>query len=369
LLKFIDTSFFYSNTTDLAAILQQHEPALEYANFLKKYASVEIIKHLDNERTEIINGVTYSSFRSKNIFWHIPFKTIRHIKKQSPDVVLVQGLIFPLQLIFLKWQLKKQIIILVQHHGEKPGKGIKKWLQQKADRFVNGYLFTSIENATPWIESGIIKNKSSCFELLEASTQFKKQDKSITQQQLQFSGNYNFLWVGRLNAGKDPLTVIKAFEIFCANEPEARLYMIYHTEELLSSIKKIIDTNILLQHKIVLVGKVSHTELERWYNAADFFISGSHFEGSGYALLEAMACGCIPVVTNIPSFNKITANGDFGFLYPAGDSVALVKTLNTLITIDRDKMSAAIANYFQLQLSFKSIADELFLICKKLTGK
>jgi len=175
--------------------------------------------------------------------------------------------------------------------------------------------------------------------------------------------------VGRLNAGKDPLTVLKAFEIFCANKPQARLYMIYHTEELLSSIKKIISTNQLLQGKVILTGKVPHAEMERWYNAADFFISGSHFEGSGYALLEAMACGCIPVVTDIPSFNKITAGGCFGFLYPAGDSAALAKKLNTLITIARDTMSTAIVNYFQQQLSFKSIADELLLICKKLTGK
>jgi len=369
LIRFIDTSFFFSNSNDLAALLQQHEPALGYAHFLKQYAGIEIIKHLDYEGTQTINGITYSGFKSRNSFWHIPFTSIRHIKKQQPDVVIVQGLIFPLQLIVLKLLLKKQTVLLVQHHGEKPAAGIKKWIQQRADRFADGYLFTSLENAAPWISSGIIKSNTKCFELLEASTHFIKENKVLAKKLLELNGDFNFLWVGRLNEGKDPLTVIKAFGIFCHHNPQAKLYMIYHTEEMLPEIKKLLEENKLLQNNIELVGKLPHNEMERWYNAADFFISGSHFEGSGYALLEAMACGCIPVVTSIPSFKKITGNGNHGFLFPPGDSNALVQVLNQLHNIDRDKTSAAIVHYFQQQLSFSAIADELYSICKKLTGK
>ena len=60
---------------------------------------------------------------------------------------------------------------------------------------------------------------------------------------------------------------------------------------------------------------IVQSELEKIYNQHQFFILGSHYEGSGYALLEAMACGCIPIVTNIPSYKFMTNNGDCALLF------------------------------------------------------
>ena len=44
-----------------------------------------------------------------------------------------------------------------------------------------------------------------------------------------------------------------------------------------------------------------------FYSAADLFVVGSHHEGSGYSLMEACACGAMPVVTDIPTFRLLTA--------------------------------------------------------------
>ena len=57
-----------------------------------------------------------------------------------------------------------------------------------------------------------LSNKKKCHELLEASTLFQLKDKLQRKVGLGFTGNQNFLWVGRLNAPKDPMTVINAFE-------------------------------------------------------------------------------------------------------------------------------------------------------------
>jgi glycosyltransferase involved in cell wall biosynthesis len=57
------------------------------------------------------------------------------------------------------------------------------------------------------------------------------------------------------------------------------------------------------------------------------FVSGSHAEGSGYALLEALACGLVPVVTDIPSFRALTGDGRIGRLWPCGDAAALAGAL------------------------------------------
>ena len=48
--------------------------------------------------------------------------------------------------------------------------------------------------------------------------------------------------------------------------------------------------------------------MPNYYGAADVFVSGSHSEGSGYALIEAMSAGVVPVVTDIPSFRAIAGD-------------------------------------------------------------
>ena len=370
MIRIIDTSF-YSNgaCNDLSALIKLHETSQGYIEHLKGLADIQVIKQLNGEGTKTLNGIKYTGFKSRNNFGHLPFKTIRYIKKEKPDIVIVQGLVFPLQVIWLRRKLGKRPVILVQHHGERPFKGIKGWLQKKADRSIDGYLFTSIENAGEWTGQHIIAGENKCFELLEASTHFKRLDKLQCKQKVGLEGDHNFLWVGRLNAGKDPLTVVKAFEKYCAVNEEAKLFMIYQTEELLPEIKKLIEQNEVLAERIILKGTVPHEELESWFNAADFYISASHREGSGYALLEAMACGCIPVVTDIPSFRKITGSGSYGFLYPPGNVNALLEVLERLNNIDRAKMSSGIIEYFKQSLSFKTIANSLYGICQKLKTK
>jgi len=370
MLKLIDLN--YHTHCDLSKpedVLELQKASIGFAAFIKEKLSIELIRHMNYEGEKLIDGIKYVFFKSKNKSWYIPFKTHRYIQKQSPDIVLIQGLIFPLQLITLKIMLPEKTKIIVQHHGEKPYHGFKKLLQKIADHYIDIYLFTSAENANEWVETKIISSKEKCHELLEASTSFQLKDKLQCKLRLGFTKNENFLWVGRLNIGKDPMTVLNAFEKLIISCPQARLFMIYQTEELLEVIKRKIEENEQLKKAVILRGKVKHFELEVWYNAADFFISGSHKEGSGYALIEAMSCGCIPIVTHIPSFKKITCDGTFGFLFEPANSESLLNILLNLKNIDKENLSEAITDHFYHSLSFQSIADELFSICKRLMNE
>ena len=370
MIKLIDLNYHtHSNLSNPQEVLELQKASIGFADFIKEKLSIQLIKHLNYESEKYINGVKYVFFKSKNKFLHIPFKTHRYIRKQNPDIILIQGLIFPLQLIALKLILPQRTKIIVQHHGERPFPGIKKFFQKIADHFIDMYLFTSIENANEWIDKKIIEDKKKCSELLEGSTVVTVKDKLECRRQLSFKGNQNFLWVGRLNEGKDPMTVINAFEKYVIIYPEARLFMIFQTEKLLPLIKEKLEENEHLKKAVILKGKVNHDELETWYNAADFFISASHKEGSGYALIEAMSCGCIPIVTRIPSFKKITDDGKFGFLFEPGNSESLLKILLNLEIIDQEELSISILDHFNRSLSFKSIADNLFSICERLTEK
>ncbi len=362
-----DLNFYcHRDISNPEKVLDIHAPSDGYASFLQQKMDVLFVKHADCDLLHKAKDNTYRFFRGSNRFWHIPLAATRYIKQHRPDFVLVQGLIFPFQTILLSLVLGRKTKIMVQHHGERPFSGFKRVLQKLADRFIAAYLFTSNDNAVEWVNCGIIKNSSKCFEVLEASTALVQEDKNSSRALLGMGSETVFLWVGRLHPLKDPLTVLKAFERFLQTGATSKLYMIYQTAELLPAIQQMLGSNTQLDASVILVGKTDHNKLAGWYSAADFFVSGSHKEGSGYALLEAMACGCIPMVTAIPSFKKITGNGGAGFLFEPGNEQMLYDIFCRSGTVSKEQFSQKVKTHFSTALSFKKIAEDIFSLCNKL---
>jgi glycosyltransferase involved in cell wall biosynthesis len=92
--------------------------------------------------------------------------------------------------------------------------------------------------------------------------------------------------------------------------------------------------------------------------AADVFVLGSHHEGSGYSLIEALACGLPPVVTDIPSFRVLTGRGAVGRLWPCGDSAALTRALVAAGRAD-PALRTAVRGHFVRELSFAAVGRKL----------
>jgi glycosyltransferase involved in cell wall biosynthesis len=305
------------------------------------------------------NGVTYYFTRLKNKKNYFPWRLHRLIKKLKPDVVFINGFIFPLQIIQLRLTLGNSIRIIVLHRAERPFLGVKKYFQKLADRCVNAYLFTSAEFGRRWMESGIIKEPKKIYEVIQASSVFHAADKLIARSALAISCSRIFLWVGRLDDNKDPLTVVKAFIEFLPFQPSSKLYMIYQSEELLQEVINLVREDTKTADAIKFVGKVVHEQLQNWYNSVDFIISGSHYEGSGVAVCEAMSCGCIPVVTNIASFRKMTGPGKCGLLYKPGSHKDLLAVLLQTIELNFEKEREKTLEQFENELSFKAIARKI----------
>jgi glycosyltransferase involved in cell wall biosynthesis len=276
----------------------------------------------------------------------------RYTASLRPDVVLVQGMLFPWQVIALRFQLGKKIPIIAQNHSERPDRGFRGWLQRLADPCIDAYLFTAKTMGVEWVDRRIIRHLSKVHEVMEGSSVFERMDRQDALARTGASGRPVFLCVGRLERVKDPLTVVRAFLRFSVEQPGARLYMLYHTYNLLADIKALIGYN----DSIVLVGERQHEEMGGWYNAADYIISGSHHEGSGYAVCEAMSCGCIPVLTDILPFRKMTGNGSCGVLYETGNETALLTALRTITALDIAKEKEKVLWQFNTALSFDVIA-------------
>lgn len=370
MLRYISLSFYTNDaTTSLAEAIKRYSPAYGYAPFLAKHYEVEIIMHFSKKEAITKDNVRYTGLAGKRDTWSMPFNTFRYIKSRKPDVIVVEGFTSPVILLLFRLLIGYRCPIIVQHHGERPyKKGPKRLVQKIACRFINACLFTSIQNAKEWYDSKTIKKRIPCFEVMEATAALQQKDKMQSKKQLSMQGDYNFLWVGRLDNNKDPLTALTAFEKYLPEYPEARMYIIYQSEEILGEIIHKIEQSPILHTAIILVGKIEHAKLAFWYSAADFYISCSHRESTGYALLEAMACGCIPIVTRIPSFEKITAAGEFGLLFEAGNAESLLQRLHETTGMDRQTLSARILNHYQTDLSAKSQAEQIYKVCETLVS-
>ena len=297
------------------------------------------------------NNVCYKFTRLNALSRRFPLQMHRKIQQLKPDVVLIHGLHFPLQLIQLRKRLGNRIKIFVQHHAEKPWSGLKKNIQARALRLADGYFFTSLETADDWINQGLIQQHSKIYEVMEASSVF-----SYSPGQKE-AGLY--LWVGRLNANKDPVAAINAFKNFSEKSPYARLCMIYQSFELEDQIKSILSEHPGLEKRIMLIGKQNHADMQNWYNRAEFIISTSHYEGSGVAVCEALSCGCIPILSDIPSFRKMTGRGRIGILFKAGNEIELVKALEKSLLINTEIEIEKTIRQFREELSFEAIASKM----------
>ncbi len=82
---------------------------------------------------------------------------------------------------------------------------------------------------------------------------------------------------------------------------------------------------------VELLGWLKTDEVIHHLLQSDLFLLTSAYEGFCIALLEAMANGCCPIVTDIKSGNKqLIKNGENGFVFPIGDTSLFVKKIAEL---------------------------------------
>lgn len=68
---------------------------------------------------------------------------------------------------------------------------------------------------------------------------------------------------------------------------------------------KILIRNLELENDVILTGYIDEQDLPLFYNAAKAFIFPSLHEGFGMPILEAMACGCPVITSNIYSMPEV----------------------------------------------------------------
>jgi glycosyltransferase involved in cell wall biosynthesis len=283
----------------------------------------------------------------------------RAIKSEKPDALIIHGIHSTINVMRIVRRFRDRPIY-VQHHGERIFRWPKSLLHRLNDSSINSYFFSSAAMGNDWVNAGLIRDTGKITEVMEATSSFEPElPAGVVENPL------TFLWVGRANANKDPKTLVDGFIRFSKQYPTAKLFVVTKTSELSYEQFGIAEAD---RDRICFVGSLEHGEMKAWYNKVNFVISTSLYEGSGIAVLEAMSAGCIPVLTEIPSFRTMTGHGEVGILFQPSSPQHLADALSTAALMNIGKEKNKVFEHFAANLSASAIAQEIEKTLLKNTG-
>jgi glycosyltransferase involved in cell wall biosynthesis len=124
--------------------------------------------------------------------------------------------------------------------------------------------------------------------------------------------------------------IAQAFSMAARQRPELQLIMLGNGS-LAGALRKIFAQSNVAD-RVGFPGQVKFSELPQYYQKADLYVSASHSDGSSISLLEAMACGCPALLSDIPGNREWVSPTDeesqqVGWLFPDGDADALAQAI------------------------------------------
>lgn len=126
--------------------------------------------------------------------------------------------------------------------------------------------------------------------------------------------------------------LIQSIPLVLKEEPQTRFLIAGNGLEREKIEKEVRDLNV--DKSVQFLGSVPHEEMSGLLTKADIYVSTSLYDGTSVSLLEAMAAGVFPIVTDITSNREWIRDGENGFLVPVNDEQYLA---NKIIDAIRDK--------------------------------
>lgn len=137
------------------------------------------------------------------------------------------------------------------------------------------------------------------------------------------------LFCAKLQPWKRPGELLAAFAQLQATDA----YLVFAGDGPLKARLEVESRSRGVEHQVRFLGFVNQSRLPEVYRAADVLVLPSSYEPFGVVVNEAMLCGCTVVVSDrVGAGRDLVDHGMTGFVYPAGDPVALLSILSVLAT-------------------------------------
>jgi glycosyltransferase involved in cell wall biosynthesis len=279
------------------------------------------------------------------------------VERLDADVFHIHGLEFSREMQALH-SIAPKVPFFVQDHANRPPRPWRRGRWRRGLSLAGAFSFCARSQAQAFESRNLLPPQAGIFEISESSSDFSDGDRQEARAATGLAGDPCLLWVGHLNPNKDPLTVLDGVSLATRSLPGLQLWCAFLSAPLMNEVQQRIAGDAALAGRVHLLGNIPHARMELHMRAADFFVLGSHREGSGCALMEAMACGLPPAVTDIPSFRALTGEGQFCRLWTPGQAQSLCDALRSLAAQPLPALRTATRARFDSTVSFAAIGRQ-----------
>lgn len=249
--------------------------------------------------------------------------------------------------------------LLVQFHGGLPAADRLTNLLRRANaRRAARVLFTHPEQAAPWLDAGILE-PDRVGQAFETSVRISPLPRAVARARTGIDGDPACLMLGRLEAVKDPVTTLTGFALIAERRPLARLHVYALTEALRRECEALVAALPTLAGRVRFHPAWPRARMNELYSAADLLLQSSRREWSSLTVMEALACGCLPVLSAIPAFRALTDEGRVGALFPVGRPDLLARAAVALGPGERCAQAPSAMRRFEEALSFEALAERI----------
>lgn len=214
--------------------------------------------------------------------------------------------------------LGSRVRLVYTRHGSTPPGRYTRWLAARAEQLVTlnaevaGFMGMPSEVVTHGVDLERFR---------------PPEDRTGAWKALGLGGRHGVGVVGRVRAAKGQGDFVEALRPLLPEHPEWRAVLVGLAKGADAAWAERLRAST--DGALVLAGE--RRDVVPWYQGLSILVHPSYHEAFSMVLVEAMACGCCPVVTRLAHVPGVIEHGRTGFMYEPGDVPALRELLRMLL--------------------------------------
>jgi glycosyltransferase involved in cell wall biosynthesis len=244
----------------------------------------------------------------------------RTIKKNRPDIIFLQTLLYPGYLVF--FADRSIPVIITFWNGDviwwAKWTGIERLLKKIiVIRGVKRAAAITVNSKTAFNACRSYGKPAENIHLIQYPgvdrTIFFPRDKTAARNHIGQRSSRIILWPRGTGDYLNFDTLLCAGENIIRNYPDLHLIVLFPNRDVDESLRDILRQKGI-EKNFSLLDKVQFSDMPYYYSAADMMISLSSNDSLPNTMLEAMACGCPVIMGDIPQIREWVADGKNGYL-------------------------------------------------------
>ena len=166
-------------------------------------------------------------------------------------------------------------------------------------------------------------------------------------------------------------TIIKTIPLVLEEVPGTKfIFSEYAGERAYILDMKALVKRLAVEASAIFLKTIPHERMPLFLNLAHAFVSIPDSDGMPQSLLEAMACGTVPVVSDLPQYSELIKNEINALVVPSKDAQALAKTIIRLLRDNalREKLSRACVDTIVDGMDYEVEMEKMERLYYKLSG-